>query len=134
MNSGTGIGKGVCDTYSNYIGTPLWDLTFDLWSSVVDYCALRFATIQITSKDGKLSLIYQPAENYYREGDDYIILRNYVKQEDMDTKTYTLLQRFSVGKIENTLYLNESLSFTGMIQVNLDTIPETSKLEDTQMT
>lgn len=135
--SGSGLFESIANTVSYYIGNPKTNFFFPTANLAKDYCALWFATFWLERIDGKLKVVYLPAENYIeKDGIDYIIrsyeLETVMYLSQINRKYFFLVTSYIWGTIENKLYQWNTKSFIDVAtlrEVPLDSIPETNNLE-----
>jgi hypothetical protein len=71
-----------------------------------------------------------PSENYYRENGIDHIVRAYQKLDNYKNMFYYLITSYLGGKIENHLYESVDFNLENLKEVPLDTIDETSNLQE----
>jgi len=135
--SGSGLFESVANTISYYAGNPKTNFFFPTGKLVRDFCALWFATFWLERVDGKLRVVYLPAENYIEQNETDYIVRSYELETVMywsqiNRKYFFLITSYIGWTIENKLYQWDNKSFVDvntLQEVPLDTLPETNNLE-----
>ena len=126
--SGSGIFEAVANTIAFYVGNTSLPIKLPINSCVIDYIALWYACMWFQRKDGKLQVTYLPAESYIKDNGIDKIIRAYTVKEKYMTDYYYLITSYLWGQIENKLYKSNTIQFTDVNEVPLDTLDETSNL------
>lgn len=131
LNVGSGLFSTVSDVFAFYVGNPSLDVAINMDDFVRDLTTLWFCTIGMERVGGKLEMVYQPAKNYWNDGGIDKISRLY---QDDNEDIYVFVQSYYVWYIENKLYKTLWYTLDNAKEVPLDTIPQTTGLQEIQQT
>jgi len=127
INIWCGLFGTIADIFAYYVGTPDYDFGNQIDDLVRDIISLWFCTIGIERINWKLQMTYQPAKNYWNDNGIDKISRLYQDQKD---NIYVLVTSYYPWRIENKLYAMPWSTLTWWKEVPLDTIYQTSWMQE----
>ena len=127
LNIGSWLFGTVADVLAFYVGSPDYDFDITFDNFIRDLVTLGFFCMTISRIDWQERIGYEEAKNYWNDNWIHKTSRLY---EDEQGMYYVLVSSYLVGTIENKLYRMAGTSLTGGVQVPLDTIRQTSGLQD----
>ena len=133
-NIGSNSFMTVADVYSFFVWNPIADIDIKIWDYVRDFISVGKAIWAIWIKDSKYILERIPAENHIYSEWKHKVFHYYTNINNWIREYYVLMQVFTIWEIENKLYkINSFNSTTGDI-VPLDSISQTSWLQERYIT
>jgi len=130
LNVWSNVFMTVSDIYAFFIWTPNIDIDIRMEKFSQDFISIWKAVASVVREGWKLKLQYLPAKSHIYSNGEHKTIRYYEAILE-DKKAYFIFkQTYRVGLVINQLFQVQSLTATSWDLVPLDTIPQTSWLQE----